>query len=263
MLVTGASSGIGYATAEYFVSQGWIVCGLSRSGKVPFGVTPLLVDVVDAMLVKEVIAGLFAATGRLDVVVHAAGIGGASSIENMPAEEAKKIFDTNVYGTLTVMQATLPYLRQTPPSTFIAISSIAGLLGVPFHGIYCASKFAVEGMIESLRMELHGTGVAAVTICPGDTATPIIGNQFRALPKNLPEVYRINYEKAERAMRESVDKGIAPVLIAETIHRIIKTSSPSSRYPVGGFVQQLAPMVKRLLPLKWFEWLMKAYYGVN
>lgn len=263
MLVTGASSGIGYATADFFANQGWLVYGLSRSGKVPSGVVPLLADVTDAVLLKEVIAGLFAETGRLDVVVNAAGIGGASSIEDIPFAEAKKVFETNVYGTLAVLQATLPYLRQRQRGTFIAISSIAGLLGVPFHGIYSASKFAVEGLIESLRMELHGTGVRAVSICPGDTATPIIGHQYRAKPKDVSEVYRRNYEKAERAMRENVDDGIAPVLIAETIDQIIKASSPSSRYPVGGLLQQVAPLAKRLLPLKWFEWLMKAYYGVK
>jgi NAD(P)-dependent dehydrogenase (short-subunit alcohol dehydrogenase family) len=263
MLVTGASSGIGYATADFFVNQGWIVYGLSRSGKVPSGVVPLLADITDAILVKEVVAELFAATGRLDAVVNSAGIGGASSIENIPLSEAKKILDTNVYGTLAVMQATLPYLRQSQRGTFIAISSIAGLLGVPFHGVYSASKFAVEGLIESLRLELHGTGVMAVSICPGDTATPIIGHQFRAQPKDLPEVYRMNYEKVERAMRESVDAGIAPVLIAETILKIINTPSPTSRYPVGGIIQGLGPLTKRLLPLKWFERLMKAYYGVS
>lgn len=263
MLVTGASSGIGHVTAAFFVSQGWVVYGLSRSGKVPVGVMPLVADVVDAERVKEALAGMFVATGRLDAVVNAAGIGGASSIENIPIAEAKKIFETNVYGTLTVVQAALPYLRENQQGTFIAISSIAGLVGVPFHGIYSASKFAVEGMIESLRMELHGTGVRAVSICPGDTATPIISHQFRALPKDLPEVYQMNYEKAERAMRESVNDGIPPVLIAEAIQRIIKTSSPGSRYPVGGHIQQLAPMAKRILPLKWFERIMKAYYGVG
>lgn len=263
MLVTGASSGIGYATADFFANQGWAVYGLSRSGKVPPGVLPLLADVADAEKVKEVVAGMFAATGRLDAVVNAAGIGGASSIENIPIAEAKKIFETNIYGTLTVLQATLPYLRENQRGTFVAISSIAGLVGVPFHGVYSASKFAVEGMIESLRLELHGTGVTAVSICPGDTATPIIGHQFRASPHDLPEAYRINYEKADRAMRESVKDGIAPVLVAEAIYRIIKKPSASSRYPVGGFVQQLAPIAKRLLPLKWFEGLMKAYYGVG
>lgn len=263
MLVTGASSGIGYATAEFFINQGWVVYGLSRSGKVPSGVLPLLANVTDARLVEKLMAEVFATTGRLDAVVNAAGIGGASSIENLPLEEAKKIFDTNIYGTLVVLQATLPFLRQRQGSIFIAISSIAGLVGVPFHGIYSASKFAVEGMIESLRLELHGTGVSAVSICPGDTATPIIGHQFRAKAIDLPEVYRINYEKAERAMRESVSNGIAPLRIAETIQQIINTSSPSSRYPVGGVIQQLAPMAKRFLPLKWFEWLLKVYYGVN
>ncbi|WP_026211417.1 SDR family NAD(P)-dependent oxidoreductase [Lewinella cohaerens] len=263
MLVTGASSGIGYATASFFVNQGWVVYGLSRSGKVPAGVKPLVADVTNGLLVQEVLAAVFATTGRLDVVVNAAGIGGASSVENIPFVEAKKIFDTNVYGTLAVMQASLPYLRQGQHTTFIAISSIAGVVGVPFHGIYSASKFAVEGLIESLRLELHGTGVTAVSVCPGDTATPIIGNQYRAKPTDLPEVYQTNYEKAERAMRESVDEGIAPLRIVETIDRIIKKSSPNPRYYVGGFIQQLAPMAKRLLPRKWFETIMKAYYGVS
>ena len=103
-------------------------------------------------------------------------------------------------------------------------------------------------MIESLRLELARTKVRAVSICPGDTATPIIGNQFRAKPEDLPACYRANYIKAERAMRESVDEGIPPVRIAEEAYRIIHQGSPNGRYTVGGFLQEIAPLAKRWLP---------------
>lgn len=263
ILITGASSGIGYTTAAFFVEKSWTVYGLSRSGKVPEGVRPLLADVAQVTEVQEAVTKLIEESGRLDAVINAAGIGGASSLENMPYVEAERIFNTNVLGTLNVMQASLPYLRQQDKATFIAISSIAGLMGVPFHGVYSASKFAVEGMIESLRLELAGTGVKAVSLCPGDTATPIIGNQFRADPKDLPLAYQANYEKAERAMRESVAKGIPPERIAEKILQIIQSNSPKVRYPVGDFLQQLAPQAKRWLPSSWFEKIMKSYYGLH
>jgi short-subunit dehydrogenase len=199
----------------------------------------------------------------LDAVVNAAGIGGASSIEHFPLAKAEQLLATNILGTLNVIQATLPHLRERERGTFIAISSIAGLLGVPFHGIYSASKFAVEGLIESLRLELTATNVHAVSVCPGDTATPIISHQFRAKPEDLPLCYRDNYAKAERAMRESVAEGIPPVRIAETIDGIIHERVPGGRYTVGGALQKIAPLAKRWLPKPWFELVMKKYYGLN
>lgn len=263
VLVTGASSGIGQATAIFFMKQGWKVFGLSRSGRVPEGVQPLLADVAEATQVKAAIQDLIEQEQRLDAVVHAAGIGGSGSLEDFPVEEARKIMDTNWYGTLHLLQASMPHLRALPQAAFVVVSSIAGLMGVPFHGVYSASKFAVEAVVESARMELSGTGVQVVSVCPGDTATPIIGNQHRASVEDVQPIYRKNYEQAERAMRESVDKGLPPERVAEVIWQAVTKKRPAVRYVVGDFLQKLAPFAKRLLGAQLFERVMKTYYGLQ
>jgi NAD(P)-dependent dehydrogenase (short-subunit alcohol dehydrogenase family) len=169
--------------------------------------------------------------------------------------------DTNLFGSLTVLQACLPFLREQGSGTIVIVSSIAGLMGVPYHGIYSASKAAVEVMVESLRLELMGSGVRVVSVCPGDTATPIIGHQFRARPEVVPVFYQQNYERAERAMRESVDQGYPPEKVAAAIARICETPSPRVRYMVGPWLQTVAPLVKRFVPSRFFEWALGKYYG--
>lgn len=263
VLITGASSGIGYTTAQYFCARGWQVFGLSRSGRVPEGVIPLRASVADPEAVTAAVDELLTQADGLQAVVHAAGIGGAGSIEDFSLAEAKKIMDTNWYGTLHLMQSTLPHLRQQKTACFVAVSSVAGLMGVPFHGIYSASKFGVEALVESARLELSGTGVSVVSICPGDTATPIIGHQHRASLEDVQPVYRANYEKAERAMRESVDSGIPPEKVAAVIYRAANSKQPAVRYVVGDVLQKLAPLAKRLLGAQIFERIMKRYYGLR
>ncbi len=263
VLITGASSGIGFSTAAFFLARGWRVFGMSRSGHVPSGVTSLIADITDPDSVRQALRQLLAATPRIDAVVNAAGIGGAGALETFPLSEAQKIMDTNYFGMLYLLQATLPILRQQGSGTFVAISSIAGLMGVPFHGIYSASKFAVEATIEAVRMELVGSGVQVLSICPGDTATPIIGNQYRASEDDLPNFYRANFKKTDDAMRHSVEKGIPPKQVAEAIYNAVLLPHPAVRYPVGDWLQRVSPTIKGWLPARWFERIMRLYYGIS
>ena len=263
VLVTGASSGIGYTTAAHFQKAGWRVFGLSRSGRAPDGVEVLRADVGQAQEVAQAITQLLEAVPNLDAVIHAAGIGGAGSLEDFPLAEAEKIMQTNWFGTLHLLKYSLPHLRQQNNARFVVISSIAGLTGVPFHGVYSASKFAVEALVESVRMELSGSTVKVVSVCPGDTATSIISHQHRAQVEDVQAVYRTNYERAERAMRESVDKGIPPEQVAELVWQAVHHPNPNVRYLAGGFLQRLAPFAKRLLGSRLFEWAMKKYYGLS
>ncbi len=263
VLITGASSGIGETTAKYFHERGWTVFGLSRSGRVPEGVQALLADVAKPEEIQAAVQEIMNRTQRLDAVVHAAGIGGSGSLEDFPLEEVRKIMDTNWYGSVHLLQTCLPHLRQRSRAAFVAVSSIAGLMGVPFHGVYSASKFAVEALVESARMELSGTGVKVVSVCPGDTATPIIGNQHRAGVEDLQPIYQENYERAERAMRESVDKGLSPERVAAIIWQAVNHKQPPVRYIVGDFIQKLAPLAKRIFGAQLFERVMKLYYGLS
>ncbi|RME92763.1 MAG: SDR family oxidoreductase [Bacteroidetes bacterium] len=262
-LVTGASSGIGKATAQLLYQQGWIVYGLSRSGAVPIGVHALRADVTLLEELRAVVAKIWQQHGQLDAVVHAAGIGGAGSVENFPLREARKIMETNFMGALHMAQVVLPYLREQGAGKLLYISSIAGLMGIPFHGIYAASKFAVEGLVESLRLELVDTRVAVVSVCPGDTATPILTKQYRARAEDLPLIYRRNYQHTDQVMAQSVAAGVSASQVAADILRIIKLKSPKVRYAVGEWLQKISPLLKCWLPMRYFERIMVRYYGLT
>lgn len=263
VLITGASSGIGFTTAELFLAKGWRVFGLSRSGRVPEGVVALIADINIPSELKIAFGKMLKKTEQLDAVVHAAGIGGAGPLECFPLEEARKIMETNFFGSVNVAQVSLPYLRQQSSSYLIFISSIAGVMGVPFHGVYSASKFATEGLVESMRQELIGSGVQVVSVCPGDTATPILGHQFRSKKEAVSAFYVDNYEKADTAMRESVNKGISPKQVAQAIFMITQKKVPKNRYFVGEWLQRISPYIKRIIPSWLFEVIMKKYYGLK
>ena len=263
ILITGASSGIGYATAELYLSKNWIVYGLSRSGHVPKGAKSLVANINKPEELEKALKNVWTACQRLDAVVHCAGIGGAGPLEFFPIEEAQKIMTTNYIGSLNVAQSCLPYLRKQKESSLIFISSIAGLIGVPFHGVYSASKFATEAMVECLRLELTGSGVKVVSVCPGDTATSIISHQYRSKAANVPVFYQANYTKADNAMRHNVDKGIAPSRVAKTIYAVSLKKYPNVFYLVGDRLQKIAPKIKRVLPPRLFEYIFKSYYGLK
>lgn len=263
VLITGASSGIGYATAELYLKKNWRVYGLSRSGRVPQGAMPLIADLTEVQALEKAVEEVWLSEGRLDVVVHSAGIGGTGPVEGFPQEEAEKVMNTNFFGTYNVVQACLPYLRKQHSTSLVFISSIAGLVSVPYHGIYSASKFAVEGLVEALRLELWGSGVNVVSVCPGDTNTPIIGNQYRTAVADTPAFYQRNYEKADASMHQSVATGTQPTAIAEAIYYTANKKHPRVRYAVGSWLQKISPKVKKFLPSRLFERMLKNYYGLN
>ena len=262
-IVTGASSGIGAAVAELLAQRSYTVYGLSRRLCTIPGVHPLPADITQPDTLRAAVAQVMQEQGRLDVVIHSAGIGGAAPVEQMPVDEARRIMETNFFGAFHVAQATVPHLRRSGSAYLIMISSIAGLLGVPFHGIYSASKFALEGLVESLRLELRRTGVQVVSVCPGDTRTAIQQGQYRMDPAEALPPYRLAYAKANTAMKENVEKGQPASLVAEQIYRVLQLEQTSVRYPLGDLMQKASAYAKRLLPSRQFEKILATYYGLD
>jgi short-subunit dehydrogenase len=182
VLVTGAASGIGRATAEAFARAGASVALASRDMKQleavaaqlrPMGVkvTTHHLDVTDrseAFAVIETVAKEF---GRLDILVNNAGIGQCLRLADLQWEDARRIVDTNLMGVIHCTQAALPILKKQGSGQIVNISSTAGHKGIPFLSVYCATKFAVRGLTESLRMELRKEGIEVISICPGTTDT--------------------------------------------------------------------------------------------
>jgi NAD(P)-dependent dehydrogenase (short-subunit alcohol dehydrogenase family) len=179
----------------------------------------------------------------------------------MPTERARRIMDTNFWGSWNLCQATLPNLRESPRGRLILVSSIAGHMGIPFRAAYCASKAAVNTLSDSLRLELRGSTVAVSCVSPGDIATNSIATQYRQPADELPELYRTRYRKADEGMAGNVAHGMPAGRVAEELLRILNANRPAPHYTVGEPVQRLSLLVRRLLPARWWQSILNRYYG--
>lgn len=264
ILVTGASSGIGRACALALAQQGHRVYGTSRAPHdEDSGFTMLRMDVTDTASVQTAVQTLLDREGRIDVVVNNAGIGYGGAIEDTAIEEAHAIFETNFFGVLRVCRAVLPTMRVQGSGTIINISSIGGLISLPFQSLYSASKYALEGMSESLRMEVKRFGVHVVLVEPGDTRTQFTANRRSTQAAEESPVYREAYRRTRARFEADERNGVPPETVARTVVRIIATPRPKVRYAVGLFHQKLAILVKRLVPSGLFERIMMMVYGVE
>ncbi len=260
ILITGASSGIGKTTAEYLSEKGFRVYGTSRKpadGKRSFTLLPL--DVCDAGSIRKAVTTLLDKEGRIDVLINNAGMGITGPLEEIPTGEMKRVFDTNFFGPIEVMKAVLPAMRKQGSGLIINITSIAGYMGLPFRGVYSASKGALELVTESARMELKDFGIQLTNIAPGDFATAIAAGRYHA-PVLEDSPYREVYQRSLDLMDEHVDEGGDPIEMARKIHQVILNSSPAVRYKVGAFMQKFSIVLKRVLPSKWYERLLMNHY---
>ena len=275
VLITGASSGIGRACAIHLARQGYHVFGTTR--RVPDQVETDLrqslassdqlnvvtLDVDDKESVVGAIKAILDKTGRLDAVVNCAGFGIAGAVEETSDQEARAIFETNLLGILRVCRAAIPTMRTQGSGIIINISSIGGRIGLPFQGFYSATKFALEGLTEALRMEIRGFGIRAVLIEPGDFCTGFTDSRHLVEKSGLSNVYRDSQEHVLSIVEKDERGGASPDSIARLVARILTKRSPRVRYTVGPAAQKLAAALKKVLPSKWFEWALSKYYGVK
>lgn len=262
VFITGASSGIGKSTAEHLAAQGYVVYGTSRhpeSCPETKNVTLIKMDVCDTDSVKEAVAHIVEKEGHLDVLVNNAGIGIGGSIENTPAQMVKALFDTNFFGVCSVLQEVLPVMKKQPRGLIINISSIGGMIGLPYQGIYSASKFAVEGLSEALYKELYSTAINVVLVEPGDFKT-----EFTAHRQNIKTGDEANaFQRSLDVIERDEQSGQPPIKIARLIEKIITTSRPRLRYAIGAFDQTSVLFLKRILPDRWFDRIIMSYYKLT
>ena len=259
-LVTGASSGVGEALAPLLARHGYRVYGMSRRRVEVPGVRALPADVGKAAEVTRAIDELIAETGRLDAVIHCAGVGGAGAVETMNLDRAHVLMQTNFWGSLHLCQATLPHLRACPTSKLILLSSVAGHMGIPFRSVYCASKAAVLSLTASLRQELRGAAPGVTCVSPGDIATNSFATQYRQPVEEVPQLYRDRYRRADGGMGDNVEQGMSALHVAEAIHRLLRKDRLAPHYTVARPVQKASVVAKRLLPARWWEWILGRYY---
>ena len=179
VLITGVSSGFGKAISEILSANGYIVYGLSRrqAEDLKGSIKILKADVTDALSVKNAVSALLAREGKIDILINNAGMGISGSIEDCSHEDIHLQMSTNFLGYVNMIQSVLPSMRKQGEGTIVNISSIGGLMGLPYQGFYAASKFAVEGLSESLRMELIPYHIKVIVIQPGDFFTSFTANR--------------------------------------------------------------------------------------
>jgi NAD(P)-dependent dehydrogenase (short-subunit alcohol dehydrogenase family) len=268
VLITGASSGIGRACARYLAERGYRVYGTSRKitgdGPVEDGsVRMIRMDVNDDRSVASGIDRVLQDAGRLDVVVNNAGFGIAGAIEETSIEEVRALFETNLFGVLRVCRAVLPEMRGQGSGTVINISSLAGRIGLPYQGLYSATKFAVEGVTEALRMEVKPFGIKVILIEPGDFRTGFTANRVYTAASKEDSAYQERFQRTLKVAESDEESGSSPERIARLLHRILQESSPKVRYSTGEASQRAATILKGILPSKLFEWGLMKYYKVR
>jgi NAD(P)-dependent dehydrogenase (short-subunit alcohol dehydrogenase family) len=260
-LVTGASSGIGRACAELLAARGLRVYGGSRHPQPDAAFESVRMDVRDVASVDEAVASITQREGRIDVVVNNAGISIVGAVEDTSLEEAKDQFEVNFFGVLRVCRSVLPILREQRAGYIVNIGSIGGLVAIPYQGLYSASKFALEGLSESLRMETRQFGVHVVLIEPGDHRTAITENRRRTEGSQTSSAYRERFERAIARMAADERNGADPAATARLLLRIIDNPRPRLRYTVGPGPERAAVWLKRLMPYAVVEKVMASYYS--
>ena len=261
VLITGGSSGIGKSIGEFLFHKGYTVYGTSRNPeKITNSLFPLLaLDVRNTESIRIAIEKIISISGRLDILINNAGVGITGPIEEIPTEEIKNNFETNFFGPIEVIKAVLPQMRFQNSGFIINITSIAGYMGLPYRGIYSASKGALELITESLRMEVKSFGIHITNVAPGDFATNIASGRYHA-PVIKTSPYEIPYGDTLKMMDEHVNSGGNPNEMAEAIYKIIQTSNPKIHYKVGAFMQKFSIVLKRILPDKVYEKMLMNHY---
>jgi len=237
VLITGGSSGIGKSIGIFLTSKGFTVYGTTRSliNHPNFkDFTLLELDVRKTETIENCVDSIIKKEGQLDVLINNAGVGITGPIEETPTKEIQNTFDINFNGPIAVIKTVLPHMRNQEGGLIINITSIAGYMGLPFRGIYSASKSALGIVTEALRMETKDFGVHITNLAPGDFAT--------------------------KQINEGVSDGEDPILVAKIVLKIISTAKPKVHYKVGTPMQRFSLFLKAALPDKVYEKLLLNHY---
>jgi short-subunit dehydrogenase len=262
VLITGGSSGIGKSIAVFLSKKGFIVYGTSRNPekiteKLPFNLIPL--DVTKQQSIQKAVDTIIVKEGKLDVLINNAGVGITGPIEETPDSEIKKAFQTNVFGPVDLIKSVLPQMRKQNTGLIINITSIAGYMGLPYRGIYSATKGTLELLTEALRMEIKDFNIKMTNVAPGDFATNIASGRYHS-PILEDSPYKEPYGNTLKLMDEHVDQGNDPIEMAEVIYKIIHINNPKIHYKVGAFMQKFSIVLKRLLPDKTYEKILLNHF---
>jgi NAD(P)-dependent dehydrogenase (short-subunit alcohol dehydrogenase family) len=262
ILVTGASSGIGAAIAAHLASKGHRVFGTSRKPYHNAKFEMIAMDVDDEASVREAVAHVLVQAGRIDALINNSGIAVMGAVEDTSVEEAKALFETNFFGVLRVCRAVLPAMRRQKNGTIVNISSLSGIFGTPFSGLYSASKFAVEGLSEALRMEVRRFGIKVVLVEPGDHDSELPIRRTIAAESAINPAYAEAFARTKAQQAKDEAQAPKPDGVARLVERILAERSPRMRYTVGMMSQRIVSPLKRFMPQRLYELILRSALGL-
>lgn len=263
-LVTGASSGIGEATARKLLAEGYKVYAGARrvermQGLAQAGAVPLALDVTDESSMSAAIEQIRQEAGRIDALVNNAGYGSYGALEDVPMAEARRQFEVNVFGLARLTQLALPLMRAQRSGAVVNITSIGGKMHEPLGSWYHATKFAVEGLSDCLRMELEPFGIHVIVIEPGAIKTEWGGIARDGMLQYSGATAYAPQAQAHARMFEGADQSnmaSPPEVVANTIARALRARRPRTRYATGGGAKIILAL-RSLTSDRGFDWLMR------
>ncbi len=262
VVITGASAGIGRACADRLHESGWTVAGASRRGTSSGGWSGLVMDVDSDESVASGVAGVVEEHGALDAVVACAGWGLAGAVEETPIAEAKAQFETNFWGAVRLVQAALPVMRSHGGGRIVLVSSIGGVIGIPFQAFYSASKFALEGYGEALAYEVAPFGIDVCLVQPGNVRTNFTASRREVAPEAGDATYRDAVRKAVDLMERDEADGAAPESVAAAVAKVLTAPRVPRRRSVGKLEERAGIVAKRIIPYALFEKAARSSLGV-
>lgn len=264
ILITGASSGFGKITAQTLAAQGHIVYGTSRKQTENKGnVTMLVADVTDNSSIHCVVEHIMKERGRIDVLINNAGMGIGGALELATDKEIALQMDTNFLGMVRVCRSVLPIMRRQRKGKIINISSIAGLIAVPYQGFYSASKFAIEGYSEALSLEVHPFGIKVCVVEPGDFNTGFTANRNISAATLNSSDYGQYFTDTLKIIEEAETNGCVPSKFATAVLKLVEKENPPFRTLTGPLSQVMFAKVKGWLPGKVIRYALRTFYKIK
>lgn len=260
IIITGSSTGIGFALAEYFGKKGHLVFGLSRKDVHSQYFTTIPTDITINQQVTNAIAEILTKTEVIDLVINNAGMGMVGAIEDSTQEEIIQLFNLNVVGSVQIITAVLPQMRAQKKGKIINISSIGSEMGLPFRGFYSASKSALDKVTEAIRYEVSPWNIEVCSLHLGDIKTKIAESRVQT---KVSEPYKKTFVPVYELMNKHVDSGSEPREVADYIDGLLKKNRWKAHYYFGKFGQKIGVPLKWILPQNMFENLMRKYSNMD
>jgi len=264
IIVTGVSSGLGKSVAEMLVKDGHRVYGTSRKDLTMTGVTVVKTDICSNESVTRMVESVMAAEGRVDVLVNNAGMGIAGSVEDCSMPEIEMQLNTNFLGSVRACKAVIPIMRRQNSGLIINVGSLASIFNLPFQAAYSASKCAIDGFSNALRMEVKPWGIRVTVVSPGDFKTGFTANRIITPDSQLPgNVYRNQFHATLGVYEKDETNGANPLKMAKLVSKLVASNNPGWSYMVGKTEQKIFLLIKKILPTRIFMPMMGMYYKVG